>query len=300
MTTPRTPSASAVVINPAKVADLDVRRAEICAALTDAGWPEPMWLPTTPEDPGCGQTRQAIEARVDVVFVCGGDGTVMACAAELAGSGVAMAVIPSGTGNLLAANMSLPHDVVTAVGLAITGTRRSIDVGQIDDHSFTVMAGMGLDASMIADTSPALKKRIGWPAYVLGALKHLRDRPMRLRIRLDDQPAIRRTAHTVLVANVGKLQGGVLMFPDAEPDDGILDVAVLDPASLRHWVALAWGVLRRRPDVPRMETFRARRVEIVSNRVQPREADGDVIEPGRRLRVTVRPNALILCVPPGT
>jgi hypothetical protein len=77
---------SAVVVNPAKVVDLDGRRREICAALAEAGWPEPLWLETTPEDPGCGQARQAVDAGVEVVFACGGDGTVMACASELAAS----------------------------------------------------------------------------------------------------------------------------------------------------------------------------------------------------------------------
>lgn len=297
MTSIRRPLRSAVVINPSKVVDLDARKTEICAAIADAGWPEPLWLTTTPEDPGCGQTRQAIDAGVDVVFACGGDGTVMACASELAGTDVALAVVPSGTGNLLAANMLLPHDAVDAVATAAYGGRRAIDVGQLDRHSFTVMAGMGFDAQMLDDTSPTMKKRIGWPAYVLGAVKHLRDRPMRLRITLDDRPTFTRRATTVLVANVGRLQGGVLLLPDAEPDDGVFDIAVLNPASLRHWVMLGWAVVRHRPRVPRMETFRASRVEIVSNRVQPREVDGDVIEPDRRMSAVIRPKALRLCVP---
>src|SRR5207247_6252451 len=96
----------AVVVNPAKISDLDGRRREICAALAEAGWPEPLWLETTPEDPGCGQTAEAVEQGAEVVFACGGDGTVMACAGTLAGTEVALAILPSGTGNLLATNMS--------------------------------------------------------------------------------------------------------------------------------------------------------------------------------------------------
>jgi YegS/Rv2252/BmrU family lipid kinase len=288
---------SAVVVNPSKVTDLQERRAEICAALAAVGWPEPLWLTTTPEDPGCGQTRQAIDAGVDVVFACGGDGTVMACASELAGTDIALAVLPSGTGNLLAANLALPHDVPGGVATATGGVRRRIDVGQLDKHCFTVMAGMGFDARMLDDTPTAMKARIGWLAYVLGAAKHLRDRPMRLRIQLDDRPRITRHARTILVANVGQLQGHVPLLPDARPDDGLFDVAILDPIALRDWIAIAWAVVRRRPRVPRMETFRAARVEVTSDRVQAREIDGDVIEPGRRLLAVVRPMALTLCVP---
>lgn len=291
---------SAVVINPSKVADVEKHRTDICAALADAGWPEPLWLPTTPEDPGCGQTKQAIAAGVAVVFVCGGDGTVMACASELAGTEIALAVLPSGTGNLLAANLSLPADLASGVAAATSGRRRRIDVGQLDTHSFTVMAGMGFDAQMLDATSETMKARIGWPAYLLGALKHLRHRPMRLRIRLDDQPPMKRQARSVLVANVGSLQGGIPLLPDAEPDDGYLDIAVLNPTSLRHWAALAVDVLRHRAEITRMETFRAKRVEIVSSRTEQREVDGDVIEPSRRLLAVIRPGALWLCIPAPT
>jgi diacylglycerol kinase family enzyme len=87
------------------------------------------------------------------------------------------------------------------------------------------------------------------------------------------------------------------LLNDAQPDDGQLDVAVLSPRTLGHWVSLGWGVLRRKNAVPKMETFTATRVDIRSNRVQPRQLDGDLIEPGKQLLVTVRPNALLLCVP---
>jgi diacylglycerol kinase family enzyme len=286
-----------VVVNPSKVADLDARRREICAALADVGCPGPLWLETTPEDPGCGQTRGAIEAGVEVVFACGGDGTVMAVAGELAGTEVALAVLPSGTGNLLAANLDLSSDVTAAVAAATKGSRRRIDVGRLENRCFTVMAGMGFDAAMLGGTSDTMKARVGWPAYVLGGLRHLRDRPMRVRLRIDDQPPRSFRARTVLVANVGKLPGGIELLPHAEPDDGVFDVAVVMPHTLLHWAALAWDVLRHRPRPVRMETFRARRVEVISDRTEPREIDGDVIEPGRRLLAEVRPQALTVCVP---
>ncbi len=288
---------SAVVVNPAKVTDMPARREQICAALADAGWPEPLWLETTVDDPGCGQTRQALAARVEVLFACGGDGTVMACATELAGTEVALAVLPAGTGNLLAANLDLPSDVEKAVALAIGPGRRRIDVGALDGRCFTVMAGIGFDADMLDATSDVLKKWIGWPAYVLGALRSLRKRRMRLRIRLDDGAPMYRRARTVLVANVGKLQGGIDLFPDASPDDGVFDIAVITPGYLTDWLALGWDVLRHRPHQRHLQIFRAARVEILSNRSEQREVDGDLIEPGRELLVTARPKALLLCVP---
>ncbi|SDY39292.1 Diacylglycerol kinase family enzyme [Micromonospora pattaloongensis] len=288
---------SAVVVNPAKVADVSRLRRVVEKALAAAGWPAPMWFETTVADPGAGQTRRAVEAGVEVVFVCGGDGTVMSCVSALVGTDVALAVLPQGTGNLLAANLGLSTDPVEAVEVAVEQGRRRLDVGVVGDRYFTVMAGMGFDAQMLAATSEATKARIGWPAYVIGAVRHLRDRPMRVSIRIDDRRPVRRRARTVLVANVGRLQGGVRLLPDAEPDDGYLDVAVLTPRTLRHWFSLGWAVLLRRRRVPRMEVFRGRHVEITSRRPQPCELDGDLIGRGRTLRVDVRPQALWLCVP---
>jgi diacylglycerol kinase family enzyme len=156
---------------------------------------------------------------------------------------------------------------------------------------------MGFDAQMLAGTSETAKKHIGWLAYVGGAVRHLRDRPMRVSISLDGRPAMKRRPRTVIVGNVGRLQGGVRLLSAAEPDDGRLDVAILSPRSLRHWVALGWGVLRRHESVPLMETYTAERVEIRSNRGQARQLDGDLIAPGKHMLITVRPRALLLCVP---
>jgi diacylglycerol kinase family enzyme len=108
---------------------------------------------------------------------------------------------------------------------------------------------------------------------------------------------MRRTARAVLVGNVGRLQGGVRLLTEAEPDDGRLDVAVLTPRTLAHWWSLGWAVLRRHERVPGMEVYSARRVQVISDRPQPRQLDGDLIEPHRALRITVRPQALLLCVP---
>jgi diacylglycerol kinase family enzyme len=120
---------------------------------------------------------------------------------------------------------------------------------------------------------------------------------MRVRITLDDRPSFTRRPRTVIVGNVGRLQGGMRLLNDAVPDDGRLDVAVLSPRTLRHWLALGWGVLRRKERVASMETYTATRVEIRSNRAQPRQLDGDLIAPGADLLITVRPQALLLCVP---
>ena len=118
----------AFVANPSKpdVADL---RDGVVRAVTERGYPEPLWIETSVEDPGVGQTREAVEQGAKVVVAVGGDGTVRAVAEGLVGTGVPMALLPSGTGNLLARNLDIPvADVPEALRIALAGQDRTIDV----------------------------------------------------------------------------------------------------------------------------------------------------------------------------
>jgi YegS/Rv2252/BmrU family lipid kinase len=292
-------SRAAVVVNPSKVDDDPATyRADLTDALKRAGWDEPLWLETTVDDPGASQAAEAIRQGVDVVLVHGGDGTVMWTVTGLAGSDIPLGLLPAGTGNLLARNLDLPQQLDDALDVALSGATRRVDVGDIGDRCFVVMAGMGFDAAMMEDAPEGLKKRLGWAAYLVSGAKHLSDRRMRVTLQLDDGAPQRMLARTVLVGNVGSLQGGIPLLPDAEPDDGILDVAIVAPRGLVEWVSVAFRVVtRRRRRDRQLARHRARRISIRASHRHPRQLDGDPLEPGRELTVSVRPGALLLRVP---
>src|SRR5689334_24821567 len=84
-----------------------------------------------------------------------------------------------------------------------------IYAGSANGHTFVVMAGLGFDAKMLGDSSEPLKKRFGWAAYVLSAVRHLRDRPVRVSLVADGGAPLRLRASAVIVGNVGWLQGGI-------------------------------------------------------------------------------------------
>jgi diacylglycerol kinase family enzyme len=288
---------SAVLVNPARTANLESLRHSISRALAQDGWPEPAWFQTTPEETGESQTRDAVESGAEVLFVCGGDGTVRAAASALAGTEVALAVLPSGTGNVLALNLGLPAGIVRGVRLATRGGRRRIDLGEVDGLTFVIAAGIGLDAQMLADTSHRAKHRLGWPAYAAAALRHLGEPRFPAQVRLDDEPPLQREVRSVLVANVGRLPGGMSLVPTALPDDGQLDVVVIAPRFLHEWAGILFSLLGREPKGGRLETFRARRVEVTADQPQARELDGDPLPSGLILSVAVRESALTVCVP---
>ena len=297
----------ALVFNPVNAGERpEERKRQVVEALEAAGATEVLVEETTEEDPGRGATERVLSKGVDVVMVAGGDGTVMACVSALAGSRTPLAVLPGGTGNLLATNFDLPGDPKDAAQLALRGRGRRLDVGALegdglDGDRFVVMSGIGFDAAMLRDAGPALKSRLGAFAYVLSGLRHLRRRPVEYHIALDGLPAFSRVAQGVLVGNLGRLQAGLEVLPGAEPDDGILDVGILQARSLGGWLRLVGRVLLRRgrggAGGPPLELFRAERVEVTCKRAQPVERDGDHAPPRRHFAVEILPAALTLCVP---
>lgn len=285
---------AAVVYNPLKVPDLTDMTERVEAFMSRNGWAEPLWLETTQDDPGVGMCERAVHDECDVVFVCGGDGTVMAAVTALAGCEMPLAILPAGTGNLLARNLDLPlNDEEEALRIGISGRTKEIDVAAVEDRKFAVMAGLGFDAAIMRDAPEGLKKKVGWPAYVVSAGKHLRGRGIRVTLTVDDGTPMHRRVRTVVVGNVGKLQGNIPLLPDAEPDDGCLDVVVIAPRNVIDWMRVTGRVVRR-AHVPdrRMERFRATHVLIEASRSQPRQLDGDVIEDGRTMDIRIEPKAL--------
>ncbi len=290
---------AAVVFNPLKVPDLDALQDRVEAFMAGHGWEPPLWLETSKDDPGIGMCRRAVDEGCDVVFVAGGDGTVMAAATAMASTGVPMAILPAGTGNLLARNLDLPlNDEEESLRIGLEGRNRPIDVAGVADRKFVVMAGLGFDAAIMQDAPEGLKKAVGWPAYVVSAGKHLRGRGIRVTVTVDDGTPLHRRVRTVVVGNVGKLQGNIPLLPDAVPDDGVLDVVLIAIRNPLDWL-LVTGRVMRRADVPdrRLERFTGKHVVVEASHTQPRQLDGDVIEPGKVLDIRVEPGALLVRVP---
>jgi diacylglycerol kinase (ATP) len=314
---------AAVVYNPVKV-DLDVLRDAVAQEATAAGWGESLWFSTSEEDVGQGATQQALDAGVDLVIAAGGDGTVRAVAEVMRGTGTPLALLPSGTGNLLARNLDLTlDDMPGSVTAAFQGVDRSIDLGVIDieredasrdRHAFVVMAGMGLDAKMIENTDEDLKAKAGWVAYVQAIAKSLRDSDeLHLRFQIDDGRQQRSTVNTLILGNCGSLPANILLMPDAAIDDGRLDLMVMRPRSawgwMRVWTKVAWtnGVLRRtkagaalageRRDDDDLRYETATRLVARLSRPEPIELDGDGFGSAVAFRAWVEPGALTVRIP---
>lgn len=317
------PARVAVIVNPTKV-DMEALRAAVAEAEAEAGWAPSLWLETSVDDPGQGRAREAAAARVTAVLTAGGDGTVRAVAEGMLDTGIPIVLIPSGTGNLLARNLGIPiGKLAEAVGTAVTGVDHAIDVGVADitradgsreSHAFVVMVGIGLDARMIAATNDELKKRVGWLAYVEATARIVRDvDAVRVRYTLDGSVERATTVHTLLIGNCGTLPGGVLLLPEAQIDDGLLDVVAMRPRNLWGWMrvgyAVAWenGVLQRTTigrrimaadkSVRALRYFQGRRMTLALERPEEFEIDGESMGQVTAIAARVAPAALVVRVP---
>ena len=293
----------AVVLNPIKVESVEHFKTMVNTMAKESGWKTPTWHLTTVDDPGKGMALAAQAEGADLVLVCGGDGTVREVCSALAGTGIAVGIVPGGTGNLLARNLSIPLYIRAAIDVALTGQDQAIDLVEvsgdnIEDTNFLVMAGMGFDAAIMSGVNEDIKKRIGWMAYVLSAFKSLMFPAMRLEISVDDGEFTRHRARTVVVGNVGYLQANMPLLPAAALDDGLIDVVLLYPQRFWSWLPLAVRVLSKRPRTDNLvNRMTGASVVIRTNHDQPRQLDGDTISEGRELRMQCLPGRLLVRVP---
>lgn len=310
---------AAVVYHPEKASLRQIR--ELAAARETAlDWAPTRWYPTRAEDSGLNATREAISGGPAVLLVAGGDGTVRAAAAVLQGTGIPMALLPAGTGNLLARELGVVlSDTETAVAAAFTGHDRRIDVGIVElenehrhrtTHVFVVMAGIGLDADMAENTNALAKKHLGWAAYVTPIARSvIANRLFHVVYRVDGSRAHSSRAHTIIVGNCGTLAGNMLLIPRAVIDDGLLDVVMMRPTGRFGWAGigsrltlqgaarrsrLSRRILRRIPDLHSLAYAQGSAFDATFDQPRAIQLDGDSVGKVRAVRITVEPGALLV------
>ena len=275
----------AVVANPIRVST-DRLGAAVEGACRSRDWPAPTVRTTTVEDPGAGQAADAVTDGSDVVVVCGGDGTVREVASALAGTGVAMGIVPRGTANLYARNLGLPlGSVERALDVALDGEPHEADLGrarwgrrdgQVREGAFVVLAGIGHDARTVELVRPALKKHTQWVAYFVPALVTLGAPLLPMTVSCDGGPPEHHRLWCLLAGNVGRIPLGIEVLPGARIDDGLLHLAAVAPTMVVGWVPIALkGLLRWPGDVTGLDYTTATSVRVETESPLTIHVDGD-------------------------
>jgi YegS/Rv2252/BmrU family lipid kinase len=272
--------------------------AELRRRLAGAGHPRPLWYEVPKSRKARKAVRRAVREGAKLIFVWGGDGMVQRCIDALAGTkDVELAIVPAGTANLLATNLRIPPDIAGAVRVGLHGRGRSLDVGVMNGERFAVMAGTGFDAIMIREADTVGKKRLGRVAYLRGGLKAMKARAVRMTVRVDGARWFHGQASSLLIGNVGTVTGGFAVFPEASTDDGALEVGVVTAQSAWQWLRVLSRVARGRADrSPLVELTRGKKIVVELARKLPYQLDGGVRPPAKRLKIRVKPGAIVVRV----
>jgi diacylglycerol kinase (ATP) len=224
--------------------------------------------------------RDAVARDVERVLAVGGDGTVSEVAAGLVGSGAALAIVPTGTGNDFARGICIPAQPELALRLALNGTPRTMDLGCLGidgvERTFVNVAGCGFDAEVVRRLKGVPQRGAGSLVYLAGVLRTVlayAPRPMRIEV---DGRVVERRATGVALANGPRYGGGLRIAPHARVDDGLLDVCVVGAhGAVRILGLLPFIYLGVHARYPGVEFFRGRSVAVVGE--APCQADGELI-----------------------
>lgn len=249
-----------------------------------------------------GHARELATAHspgADAVFTLGGDGTAMEVLDALADTALPVGVLPGGTGNLIARALATPLRIGRAVGALVAGEVRAIDLARLaDGRRFAFAAGVGIDATMVATTTTAAKRRFGVGAYVrTGVAATVAHDVFTVRATVDGTSYEFRAA-AALIANFGAALGGLLTLgPGIRPDDGMLDLCVFSPADVRDAIRIGWRIVRRdfAPDSA-MHYLQGRSILLETDPPRVAQADGELLG-SAPLDVRVEPGAALLLAP---
>jgi YegS/Rv2252/BmrU family lipid kinase len=267
--------------------------------LAREGVTDPLWYEVKKSRRAPEYARRAADRGADVIFVWGGDGTVQRCIDAVAGADTAVAILPAGTANLLAANLRIPRDLAEAVQIGLHGDRRRLDTGSVNGERFTVMAGAGFDARMISDADRGTKGRLGRAAYLYTGIRNLGARRVQATVKVDGERFFTGKVSCVLAANVGKILGGVEAFPEAQPDDGRLELGVVTARNPVQWVRTFGRLALGHPDEsPFVTVTQGKNFRIRFDQKVRYELDGGARPASKKLRIKVHPGSVTVCVPP--
>jgi YegS/Rv2252/BmrU family lipid kinase len=267
-------------------------------ALIANGVTDPLWFEVSKSAKAPKQVHKAIKLGADLLFVWGGDGMVQRCIDAAVGSNVPIAILPAGTANLLATNLGIPKHLASAVSVGLHGSRRSLDVGVLNGERFAVMAGAGFDARIMGSVDGAAKKRFGRLAYVGSGARAMRSGRRHMKIKIDGKPWFDGNASCVLFGNVGTVTGGLRVFADAQPDDGILEIGVVNAHRWSEWLRVLSRIAANEAHKSPLVTMsKGRKFVVRFDGSLPFELDGGARAKTRKLKVRVHPGAIRVCVP---
>ena len=310
-------SRTAVIYNPEKISEARLQK-----LYRKVSSQELFLLPTDAATGGFETGKKALELDLERIVIAGGDGTIRSVVEAIAEADIVIGLLPIGTGNILARNLKLPiNNLESAARRSLSkpeylidlGIARVFDVeGKAHQFYFTGLAGLGMDAKLMAATKTKSKRRIGWIAYLEASLRFLPLKFERFEVVVDDAPPRVLKSYSLLVGNAGWLPGQISMMPDARLDDSRLDMAAIGPRRIWNWVdfigRVTWQNFVVRPlalgrrwldataNVKTLENFNGTRISMTPSSPALMQLDGDPMFEVTHAEFTLIPKGLRISI----
>jgi YegS/Rv2252/BmrU family lipid kinase len=240
--------------------------------------------------------QQATQEGCTTVVAVGGDGTVNETASGLVGTETALGVIPRGSGDGLARSLNIPLQATKALEVIRNGKAYHIDAGRAAHRYFFVVAGVGFDAS-ISHQFKAATWRGPVPYFYLAAREFANYQTEALRLCLEDN-VMEITPFFVTIANTQQYGNGAVIAPHARPDDGILEVCVVQPMNFAEFVMSVPKLFNGKADtIPSLTYYRTRHAAIEKPGTILFHVDGEAEIFQDKIEISVLPQALKVIVP---
>jgi len=284
-----------IVANPATRGDIS----EYVAAVRAAAPPDvDVWVRYTRRGKAPLADVGDLAEEADVLIAAGGDGTVATVAQIAMKRGLPIGIMPAGSTNIVARDLGVPGDPGSAARL-IFGPHalHPIDLGICNDRWFLHMGGSGIDSRLFLSTNQAHKKRLGWKAYLMPALRNLFGPPARYTLTTE-HGSLSVVSPLILVAIGGSILRPELQIGrDIARDDGLLDVFVFTPKGANRVAETGLKLLSRQLESsPYVTRIRCKQLELDAEPTMPVEIDGDVVTL-TPATFTIEPLALQVIVP---
>ena len=261
-----------------------------------------MLIPESPQQMRETLDKQFSEKPADILGVVGGDGSIMEVLPLLVKfTTVQLALIPHGTGNLLAANLGIPNEFSACLDTLFHGQVRRIDIASINESYFCLLAGIGVVADIMENTPREDKKKFGMWAYLINGIKTiLRADRCRYTVTTENRQ-FKAKGVAVIVSNAASFLGPCLpLTPEASPHDGLLDVCIIQSNSNHDYFSTIMEIMLNNQFENKIDhqviRFRTRHLKIQASKHMKVQADGNIIGT-TPVAIDLIPNRLQIIVP---
>ena len=239
-------------------------------------------------------SKKAVQDKFDVIVAAGGDGTINEVATGLIGSDSALGIIPLGSGNGVARSYRIPLNIEESIAFLANPKIVKVDVGEVNNHFFLGVCGMGFDAA-VGKKFQEFGKRGPLPYFLIGVREFLRYKPENLKLEFNEQ-SVSVSPLLITISNTEQYGNGAIISPGANPQDGILEICIINPMSDFRAVKASFKMFNNKiADIQEYTLYKTTSLKIISQKTGVYHTDGEPHDRDFETHIHVLKSAMNAC-----